>query len=294
MTKNANLHKAKRDKVDEFYTLYEDVEKELQYYQDQFIDKVVYCNCDSKKSAIYQYFVNNYHTLKLKALVATHYSLDNPYKLEYNGEVESVTPLVGNGSFDSDESVELLSQCDVVVSNPPFSLYRQYLPLIMEYDKQFLVIGPLNIITYKQIFPYIKDEMVWCGVNQVKRFIKPDGSYKVFGNTYWFTNLKHSVVKDLTLTKTYDPVLYPRYDNYDAINVDKVKDIPIDYPGVIGVPITYLLKHNPQFEIVGTSDRGGDNVQAVEDIRLTENKMDSCIIGGEKVYKRLFIKQVTE
>lgn len=259
--KNSNLHKAKQAKNDEFYTQLCDVEKELMHYKSHFKDKIVFCNCDDPTwSAFWEYFHLNFGELGLKKLISTHYDAENPsYKLEYEGgddndiEVGVKTRLLQNGDFRSEECVELLKEADIVVTNPPFSLFRAYVAQLIEYDKKFIIIGSKNAITYKEFFPLIKDNKVWIGHNNVKEFKQPDGSVKKFGNIGWYTNLdipkRH---EKLILWKNYTPEEYPKYDNYDAINVDKVAEIPIYYDDVMGVPITFLDKYNPeQFEILG-------------------------------------------
>lgn len=331
---NSNLHKARKSRDDEFYTLYEDIDKELKHYPDAFRDKIVYCNCDGPHSNFYKYFKDHFVSLGIKSLFATGFNPNGNGTIAfYDGTTEDIGELVGSGAFDTAECVKVLEYADVVVSNPPFSLYRKYIPLLMEHKKQFLVIGPINIVTYKELFPYFKDGEVGVGVNghknvsfarpdgsdktvaiswytnvpceeamktrirvsgAVKKFIRPDGTFKPFGNTHWFTNLAYTTDKgkEVILDKQYDPAKYPKYDNYDAINVDKVKDIPVDYFGVMGVPITFLTKYQPEcFDVVGTSDRGGDNEPAVDAIRLTDKKMDSPVLDGEKTYKRIFIQR---
>ena len=296
MPKNANLHRAKRAKNDEFYTQLEDVSLELRHYWPHFKDKVVLCNCDDPyESNFFRYFALNFNRLGLKKLMATCYagsptartqldlSADGkgaPARAPYKAIVTEVrdatgdgavtmgdvaelfrqgrnelTQLEGDGDFRSPECLELLDEADIVVTNPPFSLFREYIGLLEEKGKGFVVIGPQNAITYKEIFPLIKDNRLQPGFGHVKQFVQPDGTVKKFGNVCWFTNLdikkRH---EELILVKRYHghESDYPKYDNYDAINVDKVKDIPEDYDGVMGVPITFLDKYCPdQFEIVG-------------------------------------------
>ncbi|MBE5885999.1 MAG: modification methylase [Lachnospiraceae bacterium] len=263
MAKNTNLHKAKDAKNDEFYTQISDIEKELKHYKGHFKGAVVFCNCDDPEwSNFWKYFHLNFEFLGLKKLITTHYETEKPsYKMEYEGgndadcSVGTITPLMQNGDFRSPECVELLKEADIVVTNPPFSLFREYVAQLMEYGKKFVVIGSMNAITYKEIFPLLKNNHMWLGCNSVKEFVQPDGSIKKFGNILWFTNLdiakRH---EELDLIEKYSPEKYPKYDNYDAINVDKVTDIPCDYDGVMGVPITFLDKYNPeQFVIVGMS-----------------------------------------
>lgn len=262
MTKNSNLVAAKRAKNDEFYTQLTDIEKELVHYKEQLRGKVVFCNCDDPTwSNFWRYFHLNFAHIGLKKLIATHFDPEKPtYKLEYEGgddtDVEAgvKTELSQNGDFRSPECIELLKECDVVVTNPPFSMARAYIAQLMEYGKQFIIINNMNSITYKEIFPLLKDNRMWIGYTNPKQFLQPDGTLKSFGNILWYTNIdikkRH---EPLILFRRYsdDPSKYPHYDNYDAINVDKVSDIPEDYEGVMGVPITFLDKYCPeQFEII--------------------------------------------
>lgn len=264
MAKNSNLTKAKKAKNDEFYTQITDIEKELVHYHDQLRDKVVFCNCDDPEwSNFWRYFDLNFDHIGLRGLIATHYDPEKQtYKLEIRRDPvtgEKLPPvrmdLKQNGDFRSPECVELLKECDVVVTNPPFSLFREYVAQLMAYDKKFVIIGNMNAITYKEIFPLLKENRMWLGYMSPKQFGQPDGTMKSFGNVLWYTNIdikkRH---EPLTLFRRYydDPSKYPKYDNYDAINVDKVADIPEDYDGVIGVPITFLNIHcSDQFTIVG-------------------------------------------
>ena len=279
MAKNTNLSKAKKEKNDEFYTQMNDVAEELRHYNEHFKNKVVLCNCnDPEWSAFWQYFHLKFELLGLKKLIATTYNEEGlAYKLEYSGgndndtDICIKTPLEGDGDFRNKECLALLEECDVVVTNPPFSKFREYIALLMQYQKKFLIIGSGNAITYKEIFPLIRDNLMWLGVTRQGtgsmwfrvpndtpekkgQKIKDGIKYQTIGNSCWFTNLDHrkrheELVRDLS--ENYDPEKYPKYDNYDAINVDKVLKIPRDYYGVMGVPITFLGKHNPdEFEIV--------------------------------------------
>lgn len=270
--KNTNLHNAKRAKNDEFYTLLTDIEKEMVHYRDYFKGKVIFCNCDdARESNFFKFFANNFELLKIKKLITTGYKEDgHGVVLEYNGDIDGdfmvgddevkVTELKGNGDFRSEECIEYLKQADIVITNPPFSLFREYVKQLMDYDKKFIIIGNQNAITYKEIFPYIKDNKLWLGYNFVKSFIQPNGEVKKFGNILWYTNIPHDKRNwPMDFYRTYKPELYPKYDNYDAIEVSKVADIPMDYKGVMGVPITFLDKYNPeQFQIVGFR-KGNDN-----------------------------------
>lgn len=292
--KNSNLHQAKKAKNDEFYTKYNDIAEELRHYTKHFEGKIVFCNCDDPEySKFWQYFETKFDDLKLKKLIATHYTEEDSnvpsYKLEYDGVNTIKTPLLGNGDFRSNECIEILKECDICVTNPPFSLFRSFISLLMEYDKKFLIIGNKNAITYKEFFPLLKDNKVWIGYNSVKEFLKPDGSTQKFGNIGWFTNLDIDKRHDkLTLLMDYDINDYQRYDNYNAINVDKIKDIPYGYDGYIGVPITFLDKYCPeQFEILGNS--------AEFALPLTingklKNKPQRFYIDGKRLYDRILIK----
>ena len=264
MAKNSNLHAAKAAKNDEFYTQITDIEKELSNYKDFFKGKVVYCNCDdARESNFFKYFSKNFEFLGLKKLITTGYKAEGKgVVLVYEGDKNSnhkvedneivVRELEGSGDFRSEECVEFLKEADVVVTNPPFSLFREYIKQLMDYGKKFLVIGSMNAITYKEIFPYIKDNELWLGNQNVKEFRSPNGEIKKFGNILWYTNIQHKKRNTpLDLYKRYSNE-YPKYDNYDAIEVSKVSDIPMDYNGVMGVPITFLDKYCPeQFEIIG-------------------------------------------
>jgi len=196
----------------------------------------------------------------------------------------TTTPLKQGGDFRSPECIELLKKADIIVTNPPFSLFREYVAQLINHNKKFIIIGNDNTITYKEIFKLIKKNKIWSGFSRAKEFYKPDGSTQKFGNVGWFTNLKHKKRnEDLILYKKYNKKEYPQYDNYDAIEVSKVSNIPIDYKGVMGVPINFLDKHNPdQFEIVG-SNRGIDQDQNGVYGR-------SSFLNGKEKFKRLFIK----
>lgn len=285
------LTEAKTNKRDEFYTQFKDIESELQYYSKHFDGKVVYCNCDDPRiSNFYKYFLQNFNRLGLKKLISACYKkqssdmFDNdvPERAFYlerdNGELENspidehVRYFKGDGDFRSLESEKLLKQADIVVTNPPFSLFREYVSQLINNKKKFLIIGNINAITYKEIFSLIKENQAWLGYNLgrgISGFIVPD-HYELYGtevktditgnkiispnNCLWLTNLDTSKQhEDLLLTMKYhgNEDKYPKYDNYNAINVDKTQDIPMDYDGFMGVPITFLHKLNPdQFEIV--------------------------------------------
>lgn len=319
MTKNNNLHTAKATKNDEFYTQLEDIENELKYYKDYFKGKVVYCNCDGflneEKSNFFVYFSLNYEFLGLKGLICTKYNPNGKgRKYEYYGDLNGnnypdeeeifTSDLEGDGDFRSEECIEILKKCDIVCTNPPFSLFRQYVAQLFEYKKDFLIIGNVNAISYKEVFPLIKENKMWLGVSSFNKgmyFGVPDDY--TYADTYkfdrerngkkvmrvssicWFTNLDHKKRhEELVLYKKYDEEEYPKYDNYDAIEVSKVTDIPMDYYGVMGVPITFLDKYCPeQFEIVGQ----------MMTTKVTEFNFGYPYINGKKKFARLLIKRIS-
>ena len=293
MARKANhrlLDFAKLNKRDEFYTLYADIERELQHYESHFMNKTVYCNCDNPNSSnFYKYFADNFHRLGLRKLICSCYRNDDEdlfshsrkpgFYYEYTGREKiypshnDMTFFNGNGDFRSLESIELLRQSDIVVTNPPFSLFREYVRQLIAHGKKFLVISNINAITYKEIFPLIQSNRIWLGVNfgrGISGFIVPE-NYGLYGtetridesgnriispnNCLWLTNMdnfrQHEIIP---LKKRYygHETEYPFYDNYPAINIDRTKDIPSDFAGAMGVPVTFLSKYNPaQFVIVG-------------------------------------------
>lgn len=336
---NQNLHRANKAKKDEFYTQLVDIENELKHYKEQFKNKIVYCNCDDPfESNFFKYFATNFNALKLKKLIATSYSGSpivggqlsllemkglkgkQPFKMEisevpdankdgaidladvksllkYNANVSA--PLNGTGDFRSNECIELLKQADIVVTNPPFSLFREYVSQLVEYDKKFLILGDQNAITYKETFKFIREDKIWFGYdnNGTKWFQVPmdydiptesrkkimNGiKYFSMGRIIWYTNLdttkRHQY---LDLYKKYSPDEYPKYDNYNAIEISKVSDIPMDYNGVMGVPITFVDKYNPdQFEILGIDRYVEDN----------SNYGKRFTINEKEIYARILIK----
>ncbi len=289
---NKTLQRAKESKSDEFYTQYSDIERELKHYKDEFKDKVIFCNCDDPRiSNFFNYFASNFKKLGLKKIITACYrkqkkdlfnteEFESGFFYEYSGvkgekirpNLDDIIQFKGDGDFRSSESIQLLKQVDIVVTNPPFSLFREYVAQLVKYDNKFLIIGNINAITYKEIFKLINENKAWLGINLgrgISGFIVPE-NYELYGtetgidnlgnrivspnNCLWLTNLDTSKRhEDITLTKIYygNERDYPRYDNYDGINVNKTKDIPLDYSGVMGVPITFLHKFNPeQFEII--------------------------------------------
>ena len=317
------LRDARRQKKDEFYTQLSDIENELRHYKSHFKGKTVLCNCDDPRvSNFFHYFAMNFEAFGLHRLITTCYKnqdadlfsqndSEQAVWLEYWGDKNGnrvpdpeeigIKPLKGDGDFRSQECIELLKQADIVVTNPPFSLFREFLAQLIEYDKQFLIIGNMNAVTYKEVFPLVQANKVWFGASihsgdrefgvpqdyslnaagwrvdeEGRKFIRVKG-------VRWFTNLDIPKRHDpLLLYRTYSPELYPQYDNYPAINVDKTADIPLDYDGIMGVPITFLDKYCPdQFEIVGLDRYVPDNPHYGH--RFT--------LQGKETYARILIRR---
>lgn len=380
--KNQRLGAAKVAKQDEFYTLYVDIQKEVEAYlefdEDTFRSKVVYCNCDDPfESNFFKYFAANFNRLGLKKLITTSYDgspiagaqLTFDEYVEGNDkrqkpkaisvEIEEVTDLDGDGAigiedvklflkrnphtrtpleqggdFRSNECVELLKQADIVVTNPPFSLFREYVSLLVKHRKKFLIIGNTNSITYKEIFPLIMDNRLWLGCTNfnVGMFFEVPDDWEHFhhideetgrkiarvSTSCWFTNLdhgrRHQPLNLMTMADNFrfnknmkGKTTYSRYENYNAIEVSTYKAIPSDYDGIMGVPITFLDKYNPdQFVIVGTTESNDpDNAyrtrvytsQECRDAYLARfgkpgvyDLNASGVIDGVKVFKRILIR----
>ena len=283
---NQKLHNAKIAKNDEFYTQLSDIEKELSHYKEHLKGKIVYCNCDDPTfSNFWKYFHTNFGLLKLKKLISTHYSKEShSYKMEYSGgndldcSIGLKTPLIGDGDFRSQECIEVLKQSDVVVTNPPFSLFRDYVAQLIKYDKKFIIIGHILGFLYKVSLPLIINNKVTLGYNHVRKFIQKDGTIKDMCNVRWFTNCSIQKNKEhLNLTEIYTPEKYPKYDNYDAININKTSEIPKDYFGAMGVPVSFLDKYSPdQFEIIGCN---------------TVSPIKHLTLSGKEPFKRIIIKR---
>ena len=297
--KNSSLRTAQAVKNDEFYTQISDIEQEIGNYRKHFKDKIIYMPCDNPEwSNFWHVFKSQYIYLHYKKIIATFYNgiVDTdkqPYKLEYDGITETKTFLEGNGDFRSEECTKILQESDIVITNPPFSLFREFVKWIMDADKKFLILGNKNAITYKEIFPYLKENKMWLGYTSTETFGISDGetTEKVNGLCRWFTNLdikkRHDTLETGCLYDD-DPSKYPTYDNYNAINCDKTNEIPDDYDGLIGVPITFLDKHCPaQYEIIDGIGR-----YSILDNEATkkEGKYLS-MINGEAKYFRLIIKR---
>ena len=327
---NRSLSAAKATKQDEFYTQLSDIEKELRHYTKHFKGKTVLCNCDDPRvSNFFHFFSHNFEKLKLKKLIATCYKnqdtdLFSTHKAEsgayliYKGDKNNnrvpdpteigVHHFKGDGDFRSEECIALLKQADIVVTNPPFSLFREYIQQLVEYKKKFLIIGNQNAITYKEIFDAIKQNQMWLGCTHPVAFLVPDHyemrevrswrdesgkNWRSLGNACWFTNLdikkRH---EELITVKPFDPKTHPNYDNYNAVEVSRYKDIPTNYDGVMGVPVTFLEYYNPeQFEIVG-SDYEVRQGQLPELLNREWNgKIDRGYVNGRRLFARILIRR---
>ncbi|MGB6348072.1 MAG: adenine-specific methyltransferase EcoRI family protein [Methyloceanibacter sp.] len=307
----------------------------MRHYTGHFRNKTVLCNCDDPRvSHFFKYFLNNFEKLGLKELITTCYRNDNPdlfsqhrldrgIYLKYCGEQKGrrlpdpakVKPrdLKADGDFRSEECVNLLMKADIVVTNPPFSLFREYVAQLVEYGKQFVIIGNWNAITYKDVFKLIKENKLWIGVNSNRNFsgfivpkhyplhgtearVDENGNRIISTNsTCWFTNIdlkkRH---EELILYKTYDPREFPTYDNYDAIEVSKTADIPMDFDGVMGVPITFLKYYNPeQFEIVGSDYEVKQGLLPGIIRQGWTGKTDRSYINGKRMFARILIRSRT-
>ena len=325
-SQNRSLHAARNTKQDEFYTQLSDIEKELRHYTKHFKGKTVLCNCDDPRvSNFFHYFSHNFEKLKIKKLITTCYKNQQPdlfskhdseraIYLEYNGDKHGnrvpdpseigLHKLRGDGDFRSAECVALLKEADIVVTNPPFSLFREYIGQLIEHSKKFLIIGNHNAITYREVFTLIRDNSVWLGCTHPVAFVVPDHyeqrstrswrdengtNWRSLGNACWFTNLdiakRH---EDLTLYKSFDGEGYPKYDNYEAFEVARYKDIPCDFDGVMGVPVTFLEHHNPdQFEIIGLI---AGNIRGLAGIPSATGK-DGPYLNGKLKYGRILIRR---
>jgi len=316
---NTNLHSSRSAKADEFYTQISFIENELKHYKQYFYGKIVFCNCDDPEwSNFWKYFRLNFYELGLKKLISTHYEEDKPsYRMDIvsndNGEQCGIpdyviTPLTQNGDFRSPECIEILKEADIVITNPPFSLFREYVAQLMEYKKDFIIVGNQNAITYQEIFPLIKNNKIWLGYNSGHFWFRvPDyyeekpTDFKIdengvkwrrMGNICWFSNIDNEKRhEEMILFHTYDPSKYPEYDNYRAINVDKTVEIPCDYYGAMGVPISFIDKHNPeQFEILDANEFRKYDTVPVKKHGLIKDKEAS--INGKPKYARLLIRRI--
>jgi len=308
---NKNLHEAKKAKNNEFYTQLPDIEKELKHYRQHFKDKIVYCNCDHpNKSNFVKYFEDNFDELELKKLIVTYFSEGKqPNKTIITSRSITITQQKQNGDFRSPESIELLKESDIVVTNPPFSLFREYVAQLIEYDKKFVIIGNLNAITYKEMFKLIKSGKMWLGPSiysgdrefEIPAYIVDKGKFtgeiregkyyqRVMG-IRWYTNIDHYKRHEvITLFREYNDNDYPKYDNYDAINIDKVKNIPINYKGPMGVPISFMDKYSPdQFEILDANNFIINDKTPIKLHGLIKDKDGT--INGKPKYVRVLVRR---
>lgn len=316
MAKNTDLHRGKTNKKDEFYTTIEDIEKEMFYHKNCFKNKTVYCNCDDyKTSNFWRFFHVNFSKLGLTKLIATYYNENGCVKAEYFGgndydcEACVKSPLVGDGDFRSDECLSILNDSDIIVTNPPFSLFRDFMRVLTLNKKLFVIIGNINSVSCKEIFPLIRDGYMrigdsihagdvkfyvpqdyplnasTCGVDtNGKRFIRVKG-------VRWFTNIDDYQNKPIELLEKYQPEKHLKFDNYNAINVDYTKDIPCDYFGIMGVPLTFLDKYCPsQFKIIGHTHTS-DVSPEVEKIRTNPSKRHRGLVNGIEKYERILIQR---
>lgn len=366
---NSSLRKAAKVKNDEFYTVYNYIQNEmnayLEYDSDVFRDKVVLLPCDDPEwSNFTKYFAQNFERLGIKKLISTSYSL-NRKKEKYgqyyqmsifneeikvdekkemaNGKIFTLTRsdnkskkidyndlkwdyLDGDGDFRSDEVTKLRDEADIIITNPPFSLFREFVNWVLSAEKKIVVIGTQNAITYKEIFPLIKDDKLWLGAtanNSDMVFGVPEGAkisekdkkkaeklgyvgnYTRLGNACWFTNIEHGrrheelILMDRDdnlrynkklinkLKNTFDMTDYPKYDNYDAIEVSYVDAIPSDFDGIMGVPTTFLAKYNPdQFKLLGIMNTGEEN----KGIRYENTPHGRPVVNGTEIYIRILIE----
>ena len=300
--KNSNLTAAKDAKNDEFYTRLEDIENELRHYKEHFNDKVVLCPCDeSEHTNFYKHFMLNFMEYGLKKLVCIGYRTNRPAEIHVvertaDGYIETNKHLIGNGDFRNVETQQFFDDSDIIVTNPPFSLFREFVDLLMKKDKKFLIIGNKNAITYKEIFPLIKEDKIWMGYTSPSKFtqLDKDELKNMTGLTRWFTNLdikKRNIILDTGIEYEYGMKQgwYQKYDNYDAININKVNQIPMDYTDTMGVPITFLDKFNPnQFEILGITS---SSRELAGEWLTTEKGSTRASLNGKYMYGRILIKK---
>ena len=320
MAKNLDLRSASAKKSDNFYTQLTDIEKEMKYYKDYFKGKTIFCNCDDpEESNFWKYFELNFNHLELNKLISTHFETTKPsYKLELkrdineDGKIDKYdiikTPLKMNGDFRSPECIEILKEADIVITNPPFSLFREYLAQLIEYEKKFIILGNVNSITYKEVFPLLKDNIIWLGasIHSGDREFRIPDDYPITaagfridenGNKYirvkgirWYTNIDYPQRhEDLILYKKYNAEEYPKFDSYNAINIDKTAEIPEDYFDEMGVPITFMDKYNPeQFEIID----GIGRYSVLHNEETKKQKKYLSMVDGKAKFFRVIIKRI--
>ncbi len=302
MGRNRHLNKAREVKNDEFYTQLVDIEEELKHYTAHFKGKVVYCNCDDPRvSNFFHYFKENFERLELKKLIASCYSDIPPLAveesqpavfIEYDGGDVNIKQLKGDGDFRKSESLAFLDESDIVVTNPPFSLFRAHLAQVMAHKKSFLTIGHLTVLALKEPFALFRNQEIWLGVNRydLDFIVSREPLVTKPVTARWYTNMDSGVpIPRVVLTEKYSQENYRKYDNCDAINVDAIKEIPIDYDGVIGVPITFLDKLNyNQFEIIGQLS-GKEGIAGIP-----YDGRPFGLLDGKPAFARILIKHKRE
>lgn len=304
-----NMANARVNKKDEFYTKFDTIEDEVSNYKKHFEGKTVYLNCDDpRESQFFNYFVQEFHNLKLKRLIASCY-VSQDYNLftlaeerekavyvDYDGiGSPQIQELEGDGDFRSAESVSFLKQSDIVVTNPPFSLFREYIAQLVEYDKKYLIIGNMNAITYKDFFELIRTNKAWAGYsfNKAIEFKLPKGynkydridektgdKYAVVPAISWWTNIEHDKRKSfIKLSENKSEADFNKYLTFDAINIDRVDDIPSGYKGIMGVPITFIGRYNPnQFELLGLG--AGNMLKELGGTTISQEFLDEYLAQG--------------
>ena len=288
MSDNTNLKEAKRKKDDEFYTQYPDIEREVLIYEHNLKGKVVYCNCDSKGSAFFKYFVDNFYRIGLKKVICSHWidqqvslfdkPADKPVAWVYDSSGTTQVLLKGDGSYDSPECIEFLKESDVVITNPPFSKIIGYIDTLVHYKKDFLIVAGLNVCGYSNVFPLFRDNKVRTGYYHIGNFVRPDGSIQHVA-AIWLTTLSPNKKRELNLEMSYyeNTGYYKIVDGTDIINVNSRNEIPVDYEGLMAVPVTYLERHDPdRFEILYHAHQHGKR---------------GFFVDGEYLFTRIVIRK---
>ena len=299
MSKNKNLNNAMKNKNDEFYTQLKDIEKELENYKNFFKNKTIYCNCDNPKfSNFFKYFFDNFEDLQLKELIISYKEKEQGFYLIHNKSNNKLKlkKLKENGDFRSEECINLLKKADIVITNPPFSLFKDFVDLLLKEKKYFLIIGNSNALSFKKILENIMTNKIRLGINCVRWFFLPNGNLCEGARSFWYTNLdlKRNYQR-LDVSKSYSITEYFEYDNYKAIEVSRTKDIPYNFEGIMGVPITFLSKYNPeQFEIIGADYQVKDGELAYIANKKWEGKLDRAYLNGKRLYSRIFIKNISK
>lgn len=263
------LQLAKEQKDDEFYTLYEDIEKEIPLYKEHLKGKIIYMPCDNPElSNFWKFFKNNFKELELKKIISTYISFNGEkvFKTEFSGNKEIKRELKGNGGFETQECRDIMSRCDIVITNPPFSLFNNFINQIMEFNKNFLIIGHITVLGRTYLFEKFKNKEIFTGNNQLNNFVHNNEIKKVAA--LWYTNMYHETIKTSKIN-----IEYTKYDNYDSIEVPKLELLRYykEYEGNMGVPITFFIKH---YDI--------DKYEVIDSIRPKLN--------GKEIFSRIIIK----